>query len=78
METKKNGNRAYLIASEGKWITNLAGDMYPTKRVFLGCNDGAKNYKEITEDEYNEYLKRLEDAEEEELNQNYYDYETEF
>lgn len=71
METKTNGNRAYLIASEGKWITNLSGDMYPTKRVFLGCNDSEKNYKEITEDEYNEYLKRLEEAEEEEeeLNQ---------
>ena len=43
-----------LIASEGYILTN--GETYSTE-VYLGRNDSADNWREITEEEYNEIVK---------------------
>ncbi len=40
-----------LTASEGMILTN--GEAYG-KEIYLGCNDSADNWHEITEAEYNE------------------------
>lgn len=46
-----------LIASDGCVLTN--GEAYG-KAVYLGCNDKAENWREITDTEYNEILKQQE------------------
>ena len=51
-----------LTASEGHILTN--GDVYG-KEVYLGVNDSAENWHEITEAEYAEILAELEHVEEE-------------
>lgn len=51
-----------LTASEGYVLTN--GDVYG-KEVYLGVNDSAENWHEITDAEYNDYLAKLEQVEEE-------------
>lgn len=43
-----------LTASEGKILTN--GEVYG-KVIFLADTDKAGNYHEITEEEYNEFMK---------------------
>ena len=43
-----------LTASDGYVLTN--GEAY-SKEVYLGCNDKAENWREITEAEYNEIQK---------------------
>ena len=47
-----------LTASDGYVLTN--GEAY-SKEVYLGCNDKAENWREITEAEYNEILKQQEE-----------------
>ena len=47
-----------IIAEEGKWLTN--GEIYG-KTISLGKGVSADNFYEITDDEYNEYLKAIED-----------------
>ena len=42
-----------LTASKGKVLTN--GEVY-SKEIYLGVNDSADNWHEITEDEYNNIL----------------------
>ena len=39
-----------LTATEGMVLTN--GEVY-SKEIYLGCNDSADNWHEITEEEYN-------------------------
>ena len=51
-----------LAASAGHILTN--GDVYG-KEVYLGVNDSAENWHEITDAEYNDYLEKLEQVEEE-------------
>ena len=51
-----------LTASEGYVLTN--GYAYG-KEVYLGVNDSADNWHEITDAEYNDYLAKLEQVEEE-------------
>ena len=43
-----------LTATEGMVLTN--GEAY-SKEVYLGCNDKAENWREITEADYNEIQK---------------------
>ena len=43
-----------LTANDGMVLTN--GEAYG-KEIYLGKNDSAENWREITEDEYNEILK---------------------
>ena len=52
-----------LTASEGYVLTN--GDVYG-KEVFLGVNDSAENWHEITDAEYAEAMEKLEQLTEEE------------
>lgn len=40
-----------IVASEGMWLTN--GEAF-TKSVYLGNNDSAENWYEISQDEYDE------------------------
>lgn len=47
-----------IIADEGMWLTNGKG-VY-SKEVYLGKNDSAENWHEITEKEYQEALKEQE------------------
>lgn len=54
----ENINLIKLIASYGYVLTN--GEAY-SKEVYLGCNDKAENWSEITEAEYNEILKQQEE-----------------
>ena len=42
-----------ITANKGKWLTN--GETF-SKEVFLGTNDKAENWHEITEAEYNEII----------------------
>ena len=42
-----------LIASSGMVLTN--GEAYGTE-IYLGCNDKAENWHEITEEEYQKIL----------------------
>ena len=49
-----------LIPSEGMVLTN--GEAY-SKEVYLGCNDSADNWHEITEEEYNVILETEKDQE---------------
>lgn len=51
-----------LTASEGYVLTN--GDVYG-KEVYLGVNDSAANWHEITDAEYAGILEKLEQVEEE-------------
>lgn len=51
-----------LTASAGHILTN--GDVYG-KEVYLGVNDSAENWYEITDSEYNDYLANLEQEAEE-------------
>ena len=44
-----------ITATEGKVLTN--GEAY-SKEIYLGINDSIDNWKEITEAEYEEILKR--------------------
>jgi hypothetical protein len=53
-----------LTASAGHILTN--GDVYG-KEVYLGVNDSAENWHEITDAEYSEILKDLEQKSESEL-----------
>ena len=48
-----------LTASDGMILTN--GEAYG-KEIYLGCNDSADNWHEITEEEYNEICKEAETA----------------
>lgn len=50
-----------LMASEGMVLTN--GVIY-LKKIYLGSNDNAENYHEITEEEYAEILKKMEETSE--------------
>ena len=52
IETKQ-GNLQKLVADEGMVLTN--GDVY-TKGIWLGCNDSAENWNEITDAEYEKIL----------------------
>ena len=52
-----------LTASEGYVLTN--GDVYG-KEVYLGVNDAAENWHEITDAEYAEIMEKLEQQTEEE------------
>ncbi len=52
-----------LTASEGYVLTN--GDVYG-KEVYLGVNDSAENWHEITDAEYAEIVEKLEQQKEEE------------
>ncbi len=52
-----------LTASEGYVLTN--GDVYG-KEVYLGVNDSAENWHEITDAEYAEAMEKLEQLAEEE------------
>ena len=45
-----------LTASAGHILTN--GDVYG-KEVYLGVNDSAENWHEITEDAYNDIVKKM-------------------
>ena len=47
-------NLIKLTASDGYVLTN--GEAY-SNEVYLGCNDKAENWREITEAEYNEIQK---------------------
>ena len=49
-----------LTASEGMVLTN--GETY-SKEVYLGVNNSPDNWHEITEEEYNEIRKELEESE---------------
>lgn len=51
-------NLIKLTASDGYVLTN--GEAY-SKEVYLGCNDKAENWREITEAEYEEILKQQEE-----------------
>ena len=46
--------------SEGMVITN--GELYSETEICLGCNDNAENYYEITNEEYAEILKKMEEV----------------
>lgn len=52
-----------LTASDGYLLTN--GDVYG-KEVYLGVNDSAENWHEITDAEYAEVMEKLEQQTEEE------------
>ena len=52
-----------LTASDGYVLTN--GDVYG-KEVYLGVNDSAENWHEITDAEYAEIMEKLEQQTEEE------------
>lgn len=52
-----------LTASEGHMLTN--GDVYG-KEVYLGVNDTAENWHEITDAEYDEIMAKLEQQTQEE------------
>ena len=52
-----------LTASDGYVLTN--GDVYG-KEVYLGVNDSAENWHEITDAEYAEAMEKLEQQTEEE------------
>lgn len=52
-----------LTASDGYVLTN--GDVYG-KEVYLGVNDSAENWHEITDAEYAEVMEKLEQQTEEE------------
>lgn len=43
-----------ITADEGMWLTNGQGVF--SKEVYLGRNDKAENWHEITEDEYNRII----------------------
>lgn len=49
-----------LTASKGQILTN--GEVYG-KEIYLGVNDSAENWREITEEEYNKILAEQEAAE---------------
>jgi hypothetical protein len=51
--------RIKLIASEGMILTN--GETYGTE-VYLGSGDSPDNWREITDEEYNEIQKELEEG----------------
>ena len=50
-----------LTAAEGMILTN--GTAY-SEEVYLGCNDSAENWHEITKEEYDEVLKEKASQEE--------------
>lgn len=54
----KTENYVMLKADEGKVLTN---DTVYGRVIILGNGDSADNYREITAEEYNEYLKQQED-----------------
>ena len=51
-----------LTATEGYVLTN--GEAYG-KEIYLGCNDKPENWHEITDEEYNELMPKVEYTEEE-------------
>lgn len=52
-----------IAPSKGYVLTN--GDVYADYPIYLGINDSAENWHEITDAEYNDYLAKLEQVEEE-------------
>ncbi len=50
-----------ITASEDMILTN--GEVY-SKEIYLGCNDNADNWREITDAEYEEIMKEEEEKEE--------------
>ncbi len=52
----ENINIIKLTATDGYVLTN--GEAYG-KEIYLGCNDKAENWHEITDGEYEEIMKRL-------------------
>ena len=50
-----------IVAKEGMWLTD--GETF-SKSVYLGKNDCAENWHEITEVEYKQILKEREEARE--------------
>lgn len=52
----ENINIIKLTATDGYVLTN--GEAYG-KEIYLGCNDKPENWHEITDAEYEEILKRL-------------------
>jgi len=58
-----------LIPSEGMHLKNIhSGDIHDTY-IYLGKYDSADNYVEVTEDEYQEYINRPIEVEEEQTEQ---------
>ena len=47
-----------IVASKGKWLTD--GETF-SKSVYLGNNDSAENWYEITDSEYKEILRKQEE-----------------
>lgn len=61
----KNGF-VILTAEEGKiFKSKVSGDIL-TKRLYLGCNDSADNYEEISESEVEAYAEAESDTVQEE------------
>ena len=47
-----------IVAKEGMWLTD--GETF-SKSVYLGNNDSAENWYEITDSEYKEILRKQEE-----------------
>lgn len=52
-------NLQVLIADEGKWLTK---DGAYSKKVYLGTLDKAENWTEVSEEEYQEEMKKREES----------------
>jgi hypothetical protein len=48
-----------LMPSNGKHLKNKSGYIFEGA-IYLGCYDSKDNYVEVTEEEYQDYLKSLE------------------
>ena len=48
-----------LTPSKGKHLKNKEGQIFEDA-IYLGCFDSKDNYVEVSEEEYQEYLKSLE------------------
>ena len=53
-----------LTPSKGKHLKNKEGQIFEGA-IYLGCYDSKDNYVEVSEEEYQEYLKSLEVDEDE-------------
>ena len=56
---KYNAKDNCLTPSKGKHLKNKEGQIFEGA-IYLGCFDSKDNYVEVSEDEYQEYLKSLE------------------